>query len=120
MAPLISIHDLKPGMVLAEPVLTRWGQILLNKGCRLRPNHLTLLRTWGIAKVRVQEEKEDSVATVDEAALGEARNKVQRRLKWKPKTPVETKIIDLAVRKTAGCFRALPKKKNRISGTGVE
>ncbi len=50
----VPFETLEPGMVLAEPVLNRLGQILLSKGSVLSPRHLTVLKTWGISAAVIE------------------------------------------------------------------
>ena len=51
------LQELKPGMVLAEPVMDRSGQRLLNSDIRLDDKKIEQLRTRGISSVRVRREE---------------------------------------------------------------
>lgn len=51
------LQELKPGMVLAEPVMDRSGNRLLNSDIRLDDKKIERLRTRGISSVRVQREE---------------------------------------------------------------
>ncbi|MEW6186956.1 MAG: hypothetical protein AB1585_14575 [Thermodesulfobacteriota bacterium] len=98
----VPLEELHSGMVLAEPVFNRWGQILLNKGCKLTPRHISVLKTWGVAKADIGNiEGEEEVARIDQETLARAQKQVNKRLFWEPRTDFEKEIIQLAVRQTA-------------------
>jgi hypothetical protein len=102
MAISVPLEELQSGMVLADPVLNRWGQILLNKGCKLTPRHISVLKTWGVARVAVGNIEEGSeLPRIDQETLTRAQKKVEKRLLWEPRTDFEKEIIQLAVRHTA-------------------
>jgi len=51
---LLHRNDLKEGMVLAEDVKNRHGDILLPKGRLLTAKDVLILKTWGINEVDVE------------------------------------------------------------------
>lgn len=94
----VPFETLQPGMVLAEPVLNRLGQILLSKGSALSPRHLAVLKTWGIPVVVVEGgEAEDNDPIRDKAIQKRALARIKRRLFWHPQSPLEKEIFHLAV-----------------------
>jgi hypothetical protein len=102
MAVSVPLQDLESGMVLAEPVFNRWGQILLNKGCKLTPRHLAVLKTWGVPKVFIGSgERDEDLPRVDEATLNRARGHIKKRMLWHPETTLEKEIIQLAIQQAA-------------------
>lgn len=50
----VNIDSLKPGMVLAEDLFHADGRLLLSKGVALGPNHLRVLKIWGIAAAEIE------------------------------------------------------------------
>ena len=48
MPRLISIEEAESGMVLAAPILNRYGQVLLAAGVEFQPKHSVMFKTWGI------------------------------------------------------------------------
>jgi hypothetical protein len=50
----IVLKDAKAGLVLAEPVHTSQGMLLLKRGAVLTARHLWVMKTWGIARIRVE------------------------------------------------------------------
>jgi hypothetical protein len=94
----VPFETLEPGMILAEPVLNRLGQILLNKGSQLSPRHITVLKTWGIPAVLIESgELEGNDPIWDEEIQKRAQARIKRRLFWYPQSPLEEEIIQLAV-----------------------
>jgi hypothetical protein len=62
---LLNVNDLKPGMVLAEHVTNKHGNMLVGKGNQLSEKHIGVLKAWGVTEVnvdrvdRVQVEREE-------------------------------------------------------------
>ena len=50
---VLSVNDLKDGMVLASEVKNKHGNILLKKGNMLSEKHIMLLKSWGITKADI-------------------------------------------------------------------
>lgn len=76
---VLNIDDLKAGMVLAEDVTNKHGDVLLVKGSEVSEKHIMVLKAWGVTDVnvegvdRAQVEREETqglspeaVASVDE------------------------------------------------------
>ena len=51
------LQELQPGMVLAEPVLDRSGNRLLNSDVTLDDNKIEKLKARGVSSVRVKREE---------------------------------------------------------------
>jgi len=58
---ILSINDLKVGMVLAQPAKNRHGTIILDKGNELTENHINSFKTWGIKGVDIQDIDYDQI-----------------------------------------------------------
>jgi putative nucleotidyltransferase with HDIG domain len=58
---LISIHRCSPGMVLAQPICTDQGTILLNKDMKLTDSMIERLKQKGISKFYIQDEATDDL-----------------------------------------------------------
>ncbi|MFW5731010.1 MAG: HDOD domain-containing protein [Desulfonatronovibrionaceae bacterium] len=50
------IHNVAPGMVLADNIVTPNGRLILPRGVVLKDSHINYLKKWGIARVNVQAE----------------------------------------------------------------
>jgi len=51
---ILNIDDLKVGMVLAEDLLNKHGNILIKKGNTLSEQNIMPLKAWGVTDVNVQ------------------------------------------------------------------
>jgi hypothetical protein len=51
----IPLRDLKPGMVLAEPVVGPGGKQLAAAGSALTPDAIQLMRSWGVEAAAIGE-----------------------------------------------------------------
>jgi hypothetical protein len=94
----VSFENLVPGMILAEPVLNRLGQILLSKGSTISPRHLTVLKTWGIKVVAIEgggDQVKDPL--LDKDFQNRALARIKKRLFWHPHSPIEEEIVNLAI-----------------------
>lgn len=88
---------IKPGMTLAEPVVNRWGQVLLDTGCQLTQDHISVLETWEISTVIIENGKEaDALSPPDPATLERLKKRVKERFLWEPNSLLEKKIYSLA------------------------
>jgi len=98
MAISIPLNALEPGMVLAEPIFNRFGQVLLPKGIPLLDRHLNVLKTWGILKARIEGgEPNGPEIEINEEMRKRALARLNKRLSWHPTTPLEEEIIHLAI-----------------------
>ena len=57
----LKLDELKPGMILAEPVRNQFGSLLLDKDTSLTKKRIWMLKTWGIDKVSVKGKPNDPV-----------------------------------------------------------
>jgi len=58
---VLSINDLKGGMVLASDVSNKHSNILLKKGDMLNGKNIILLKSWGITEVDIEGVDRDQV-----------------------------------------------------------
>ncbi len=64
----INIDHLQPDMVVGKPILGSRGQVLLNTGLAIKPQHIFYLRQLGIGAVYVKDERLDDVVIDDVAS----------------------------------------------------
>lgn len=101
MAKILHIDDLKPEMILAEPVTNNFGQTLLPAGMQLLERHITLLRTWGIMSVVLKSEENEVENEISEEIRTLSTLRVRSRMRWEPQTEIEKNIFDLGVHHAA-------------------
>lgn len=77
----ISLDIVRPGMILAKPVLGSTGQILLKSGIEIKPQYISYLRRLGINNLYVRDDRIQDVEVSDvisEETRHEARLLVKR------------------------------------------
>jgi hypothetical protein len=105
MAVHLFVKELKPGMVLAEPVGTKDGQKNLPPGTKLTPQHVTALNTWEIESVTIADDEGGGDSrSADEIRLL-AIKQVNGRMRWKPSRPIEEEIWEAAVQRAEHLFQ---------------
>lgn len=89
-------------MVLAEPILTPHGQVMLPAGSELTISNIKILKNWGVRSVVIETGEgspADSVLTEDMEAQAAAH--VRERIRWEPSHPAEKEIYAAAVKHAA-------------------
>ena len=105
MAVHLFVKELKPGMVLEEPVGTKDGQKTLLPGTKLNPQQVTALKASQIESVTVADDAEgDDSCSADEIRLM-AIKEVNGRMRWKPSHPIEEEIWEAAVQQAERLFK---------------
>jgi len=66
---MLSINDLKTGMVLARSAKNRHGAVILGKDNVLTEKHINSLKTWGITEVDIKDIDGDQVIKHEMEAL---------------------------------------------------
>lgn len=97
----ITIDRIKEGMQLSENISNKFGQLLLPANTRLEKKHIKLLKTWGIQSIQVQDEEDASCVWKEEKEfLIKAKAALEKRIKWKPRNPIEETIQEIALIKS--------------------
>ena len=63
MAQMITVEELKEGMVVDSDVMNPQGLVLLKKGVSLQEKHIKTLQRWGVASVSVADVAETEADT---------------------------------------------------------
>lgn len=50
----VKVEDLKPGMILARPVKTHQGVLLLEAGAKISKKNIRIFKSWGIDEIGVK------------------------------------------------------------------
>ncbi len=66
---LLSVNDLKDGMVLSTEVRNKHGNVLLKKGDTLSEKQIMLLKSWGITEADIEGVDKDQVEKKEKEAL---------------------------------------------------
>lgn len=97
MFNLISITELKEGMVFLAPIINRFGQVLISKNTRYEKRHFNILKTWGISTVAAGYEPLKDETIVDPSIRQLAKEKLDRRLLWTPSLDIEIDLYNMAL-----------------------
>jgi hypothetical protein len=62
---LISLNDIKPGMVLAAEVKDRAGRVLLAAGQEISEKHLKIFKTWGVTDANIEGASQEDMVSQD-------------------------------------------------------
>ncbi len=66
---LISVSDIKPGMVLAAEVKDRAGRTLLAAGQEITEKHLKIFKTWGVTDANIVGASQEDMVSQDLASV---------------------------------------------------
>ncbi len=98
----LNLREVKPGMVLAEPVENHQGMLLLNRGTELSSKNVRVLKSWGVIKVYVEGEDNEGIKNANEHER-KVREAIERGLKERfievLEDPVMVEIMRVAIRR---------------------
>ncbi|HPN37565.1 MAG TPA: hypothetical protein PL041_04120 [Melioribacteraceae bacterium] len=97
MFNLISINELKEGMVFLAPIINRFGQVIITKNTKFEKRHYNILKTWGITTVAAGYEQDKSEIIIDPSIKQLAKEKLERRLLWSPNHEIEFDLYNMAL-----------------------
>lgn len=97
MGKLLSIEEIKPGMVLAKPILNKYNQILVPAGTAIEEKHKNIFKTWNVYKIHIIDGSESEIKAITPEILELAKGKVMLKFLWKPKHEYEQDILDMAI-----------------------
>ena len=97
---ITKIDELKPGMILAEPVYNQSGSLLLEKDTSLTKKRIWMLKTWGIDKVSVKGKPKESGKTAIEIEL-EAKETIEKELRAKFEDTIDDPVMETIMKAAA-------------------
>jgi hypothetical protein len=97
MFNLISINELKEGMVFGAPVINKFGQVIISKNTKFEKRHYNILKTWGISTVAAGFKPETEDIIIDQSIRQLANEKLDRRLLWSPSNDIEFDLYNMAL-----------------------
>ncbi len=100
MDKIVSIVELKEGMIISQPVKNRFGQMIIAPDQKIEAKHLNILKIWGIHSVSVEGESDKEYdPLLDEEKRNEAEKILQKRFYWSPENPFENELYEIALMK---------------------
>jgi hypothetical protein len=79
---ILRLDELKPGMILAEPVYNQQDLLLLEQGTALTKKRIWMLKTWGLEQVWVKGKPRGNDKGPDEGGM-ETKETIENELKKK-------------------------------------
>ncbi len=96
MSLIVDVNGIEEGMVLAEPLVNKFGQTLMPEGAVLKNSHKRLLKTWQIRTVQVKTNNPDDEDIIGDKALFEAEKKLRAKMDWEPREQIEKNLFKAA------------------------
>ncbi|MCX7875255.1 MAG: hypothetical protein N2321_03690 [Melioribacteraceae bacterium] len=91
----IPIENVVKGLIVAEPVVNRYGQVIINKDTVINESHFRVLKIWGIKsvviKTLINENKESKISSE------EVKNGTNSKINWLPSNEIEEELYSLAL-----------------------
>lgn len=97
----LKIDELKPGMILAEPVYNQSGSLLLDRDTPLTKRRIWMLKTWGIDTVSLKGNKPDRESKTAIEAEFEAEKAIEKELKAKFKDTIDDPVMEMIMKAAA-------------------
>lgn len=101
MPTIVQIENIESKMVLAEPVISSFGQILIPAGTELCEIHRRILKTWNVNVVVIKGESANNIEEISEDLIKLARNRFIERIHWEPRNPIEEDLVNIGIIKLA-------------------
>lgn len=106
---LVSLEQVKAGMVLAEPVRNHQNMLLLESGKKISARAIRIFKSWGITEVTVRSRNSKSGSNDQTDVLAAAAN-IEMRLKKKFADSLEDPVM-VTIMEAAG--RILSRKREQ-------
>ncbi len=114
MGTIITLEQIKDGMVTAEPVLNNFGFTLIPAGTVLGERHKRILKTWNVFTVSIKGDDLEEDLEISEELKAIAIERLAKRMKWGPRNAQEINLYQTAVIRAAKL--SLKKSKEKIDG----
>lgn len=95
MPKTIPIAELQEGMILKNPVVNKFGQVLLREGTELKLSHNRVLQLWGINFLTIETTEETDAVSIDENIIAKSLEIINSRMKWEPRNKHEIDLVEL-------------------------
>jgi hypothetical protein len=110
MSNIITIDQIQEGMIVAEPILNNFGQVLISPGVILQEKHKNILKTWNIKAICIKSDESDEEVEISEELRSLAVERLNKRMIWEPRNAIENNLYQIGILQTA---KNILKKKNR-------
>lgn len=94
----VSVSDLKVGMIIAEDVKDKNGQLLLPAGLTVVEKHLDVVRSWGIEEVAIESGSKEEEKPLDPQIVARAEKELGELFKFTDRNqPVMGELFQFCV-----------------------
>ena len=78
----LSLDNLKPGMILTQPVRNRQGVLLLEAGAKISKKNIRIFKSWGILEVSIKGNLAEAEGPTGDTEIRE-KESIEKQLKEK-------------------------------------
>lgn len=97
MSSIVLTENIQEGMILAEPILNNYGQILIGAGVELKDRHKKVLKTWNIQSVLIHNHDFNDDDIQNDQNYAQLEGELLSRMTWIPELPIEQDLLKSAV-----------------------
>jgi hypothetical protein len=65
----LNIEELKPGMILAQPIRNHQGVLLLEAGVKITKKNIRILKSWGVSEINIKGDSAKSEAQTKDTEI---------------------------------------------------
>jgi len=93
---IIPIEKIEDGMILADPILNQFSQVLIPAGTVLSDFHKKFLMRWNISYINIYSNEDDIDFEIEDELIEQATMYVLNKLLWTPSNEIENDIVYVA------------------------
>jgi len=104
----LNIEDIKPGMILAQPVRNHQGVLLLEAGARITKKSIRIFKSWGVFELSIKGDSAEAKGSPEDTEI-KVKESIEKQLKEKFSgvldDPVMVEIFNAASRQLRKDFQ---------------
>ncbi|MCX6147941.1 MAG: hypothetical protein NTW25_11950 [Candidatus Kapabacteria bacterium] len=97
MPKYVTIDEIESGMIVSEAIVNNFGQTLVPAGTKLTENQKKVLKTWNVPGLMIKSDFNEEAMLMHPELRSIARNRILKRMNWRPKNEMETDILEMAI-----------------------
>ena len=78
----LKTEDLKPGMILAQPVRNRQGVLLLEAGAKVSKKNIRIFKSWGVCQISIKGHQTETEGRTGDTEI-RVKESIEKELKKK-------------------------------------
>lgn len=88
------LKDLKEGMVLAEPIMNNYGQLMIPTHTKIHAKHLKLLKVWNLQGVMILNEDDNKEFFISPVLRNKIRDYILSRFSISNKNEINSNLLN--------------------------